>query len=169
MAAAPVPAIGEHRAGDAWLAQGWRSTRPGRISWAKEDVESLTSFIYCNLFSWGWGWQSERHIFNSQRDPTGCRIFHNILFRDLERCRNYWLIFCVIPIKLPQERVARDMRVNFPMDVTTLLLSPDWKGGPLVVLHNKLGRPPSAMLGKNHIWLLPFVKEFPSKAPDNPS
>ncbi|CAL1142982.1 unnamed protein product [Cladocopium goreaui] len=57
------------------------------------------------------------------------------------------------------------MRVNFPMDVTTLLLSPDWKGGPLVVLHNKLGRPPSAMLGKNHIWLLPFVKEFPSKIP----
>ena len=69
--------------------------------------------------------------------------------------------------KIPQERVARDMRATFPMDVITLFNSPDWKGGPLVVLHNKLGRPPSAMLGKNYIWLLPFVKEFPSKAMAN--
>eukprot|EP00435_Cladocopium_sp_Y103_P043262 s2437_g12.t1 len=57
------------------------------------------------------------------------------------------------------------MRVNLPMDVTTLFGSPEWKGGPLVVLHNAMGRPPSAMLGKNYIWLLPFVKASPSKIP----
>ena len=65
-----------------------------------------------------------------------------------------------------QERVAIDMRANFPLEVTMLFRSPEWKGGPLVVLHSKMGRPPSAMLGKNYMWLLPFVREFPSKAPD---
>ena len=58
------------------------------------------------------------------------------------------------------------MRAGLPLDVTVLFNSAEWKGGPLVVLHNAMGRPPSAMLGKNYIWLLPFVKEFPSKALD---
>lgn len=63
-----------------------------------------------------------------------------------------------------EARVARDLKDHLPVDVTALLTGPGWKGGPLVVLHDAHSRPPSAMLGKNFMWLRAFVKEFPSKA-----
>jgi hypothetical protein len=60
--------------------------------------------------------------------------------------------------------VARDLKNNLPMDVLNVLSSSSWKGGPLIVLHDAMGRPPAVMLGRNHCWLLPFVKASPSKA-----
>ena len=60
--------------------------------------------------------------------------------------------------------MARELKNNLPMDVLAVINHSSWKGGPLIVLHSALGRPAAAMLGKNHCWLLPFVKDSPSKA-----
>lgn len=65
---------------------------------------------------------------------------------------------------LTQDRAARDLMAGLPLEVTSLISGPTWKGGTLVVLPDPLGRPPSTMLGKNYIWLMPFVKAFPHKA-----
>lgn len=63
-----------------------------------------------------------------------------------------------------QAEVANAIKNNLPLDVRTLLASPEWKGGPLLVVHSPLGRPPAAMLCKNYHWLLPLVQYSPAKA-----
>ena len=63
-----------------------------------------------------------------------------------------------------KERLAKDMRATLPMNVICLISGAEWKGGPLVDLPNPLGRPSAAVLAKNYVWLLPFVKDSPAKA-----
>jgi len=60
--------------------------------------------------------------------------------------------------------LAKDMRASLPMSVICLISGDEWKGGPLVDLPDALGRPSATVLSKNHVWLLPFVKECPAKA-----
>ena len=66
--------------------------------------------------------------------------------------------------KTNQDGVARDMKANLPLDVVAVITDDAWKGGPLVVLHGAMGHPPATMLGKNYVWLMPFVKYMPWKA-----
>ena len=63
-----------------------------------------------------------------------------------------------------KERLAKDMLATLPMNVICLISGAEWKGGPLVDLPNPLGRPSAAVLAKNYVWLLPFVKDSPAKA-----
>lgn len=49
MAAAPAPAA-DLGVGAEVLAHSWRSTRPGRISWTREDVEPVI-LQYRSVFS----------------------------------------------------------------------------------------------------------------------
>lgn len=79
----------------------WRSTRPGRVSWTKDDVVSL----------------------------------------------------------------ATSMKNNLPVEVVSVISDPNYKGGALINLKNPMARPSANELAKNHIWLLPFVKDSPSKVP----
>ena len=63
-----------------------------------------------------------------------------------------------------EENLAKDMLSNLPIGVINIIYSAQWKGGPLLVLSHPLGRPSSATLAKNCVWLVPFVKDNPSKA-----
>ena len=66
-----------------------------------------------------------------------------------------------------QDHVARDMKAHLPLDVVAVITDDAWKGGPLVVLQGPmgaLGHPPATILGKNYVWLMPFVKYYPWKA-----
>ena len=140
---APVEAAAE----DDVQVLNWKSTRPGRaISWTREDVDPCvltqpTIFLdYINTCF--------------QMDKLWNKIKFG--FHLYESFMSYQ--------KICQERVARDWKNNLPMDVLNVLSSASWKGGPLIVLHDAVGRPPAVMLGRNHCWLLPFVKASPSKA-----
>ena len=62
-----------------------------------------------------------------------------------------------------KDKVARDVLRTLPLEVLTVLGSPSWKGGPLVAV-DEPGKPSASTLGKNFPWLLPFVKDSPSKA-----
>ena len=63
--------------------------------------------------------------------------------------------------------MAKDLKDNLPLEVVQLLSGDSWKGGPLVAVRNPLGHPPATMLGKNFVWLKPFVTRFPNKAWDD--
>ena len=65
---------------------------------------------------------------------------------------------------ISEDRLARDTLRSLPLEVLQVIGAPSWRGGPLVALHNTIGRPSASILGKNFAWLLPFVKDSPSKA-----
>lgn len=56
------------------------------------------------------------------------------------------------------------MKNNLPVEVVGVISDPNYKGGPLINLKNPMARPSAQELAKNHIWLLPLVKDSPAKA-----
>lgn len=51
-----------------------------------------------------------------------------------------------------------------PFEVLTTLTSEGWAGEPLITFENMEGKPNVEDLGRNVLWLLPFVKDSPTKA-----
>ena len=64
----------------------------------------------------------------------------------------------------PKVSLATSMKNNLPVEVVSVISDPNYKGGALINLKNPMARPSANELAKNHIWLLPFVKDSPSKA-----
>ena len=51
-----------------------------------------------------------------------------------------------------------------PIEVVTTVTAKDWPGEPLISFQNMEGKPSVEDLSRNVLWLLPFVKDSPTKA-----
>ena len=56
------------------------------------------------------------------------------------------------------------MRANLPLTVLEVIESQNWTGGALLNLKDQISRPSAKELAANAMWLLPVVRNFPSKA-----
>lgn len=112
-----------------------------------------------------WNITKEMSQNQGKQRETSCVVFRfNMLFEILRAPAKQKHTFLHSNV---EENLAKDMISTLPIGVINIIYSSQWKGGPLLVLEsNPLGRPSSATLAKNFVWLMPFVKDSPSKARD---
>ena len=61
-------------------------------------------------------------------------------------------------------RLARAIRNNIPAEVFSVIIDDEWKGGPLICLDERAGRPTAHELAVNSSWLHPICEFSPKKA-----
>ena len=61
-------------------------------------------------------------------------------------------------------QLARDIRNNIPVAAFQLIMDDEWKGGELIHVKEKSGRPSASELARNAMWLTPICCCSPKKA-----
>ena len=77
---------------------------------------------------------------------------------------SYLTSWLVIMFAHYEVQLARDIRNNIPLAAFQLIMDDEWKGGELINLKEKSGRPSASELARNATWISPICSYSPKKA-----